>query len=252
MPGTRPPRRRRRVAREPRAREARWRASSSGRPWRSGRVADPAGVGVYLRLVRRAGCGLRAGRWRRTAAARRTRPASWNRRSEQALLVDRRVGPRVAAVPVGPHAELLQGPVHRPAQPRPRAVHAEVVVEEVLLVGVGALLLHRTVAVGLRAELRDEDRLARIAGAHRVEVVGQRVAVGDLAVGPGIPAEVVVDADDVERRVLRPAAGRRIAGDGEPDRSRGVQRLGRRPRARCRTAAPGPAAPTARCRSTTA
>src|SRR5438105_368667 len=60
--------------------------------------------------------------------------------AQQALLVDRRVGMRVAAVPVGPDAELLQRPVDRAAEPRLRRVDPEVEVHEVLLELVRALL----------------------------------------------------------------------------------------------------------------
>src|SRR5918998_5669873 len=76
--------------------------------------------------------------------------------AQQPLLVDRRVRMRVAAVPVRPHAELLQRPVERAAQPRLGAVHAEVEVHEVPLVLERPLLLDGTRAVGLGAELGDE------------------------------------------------------------------------------------------------
>src|SRR3954452_21004515 len=68
---------------------------------------------------------------------------------DEALLVDRRIGMRVAAVPVRADAELLQRPVDRAVQPRLRGEDAEVVVDEVVLEGVGALLLDGPVAVGL-------------------------------------------------------------------------------------------------------
>src|SRR4051812_33013632 len=70
---------------------------------------------------------------------------------DQPLLVERRIRVRVAAVPVGPHAELLDGPVHGAVEPRQAVVDAEVVVDEVVLELVGALLLDGAVAVGLGA-----------------------------------------------------------------------------------------------------
>src|SRR4029079_9205100 len=72
------------------------------------------------------------------------------------------------------------------------------------------------------AELGDEQRLRRVTGAHLVEVGGQGVAVGDLAV---VPAEVIVDPDDVERSVARTAAGERVTFDRHPDRACGVDAL---------------------------
>ena len=62
-------------------------------------------------------------------------------------------------------------------------------------------------------------RLVRIALAHRVQVVREQRAVGDLAVRARVPAEVVVDADDVDRPVLGLAAGRRVAGGGDAHRA---------------------------------
>src|SRR3954447_4026859 len=60
---------------------------------------------------------------------------------DQALLVERRRGAWVAAVPPWSHPELVQRPVDRAAQPRLRRVHAQVEVDEVLLEGPRALLL---------------------------------------------------------------------------------------------------------------
>ena len=74
---------------------------------------------------------------------------------EQPLLEQRRLRPRVAALPAGAHPELVERPVDRAAQPRLGRVDAEVVVDEVLLERPRALLLDRAVAVGLRAELAD-------------------------------------------------------------------------------------------------
>src|SRR4051812_17299027 len=145
---------------------------------------------------------------------------------DQALLVDRRRRPRVAPLPVRAHRELLQRPPDRARQPRLARVDAEVEVREVLLELVGAPLLDRAVAVGLGAGLGDHDGLARIALAHAVEVVAEQRAVGDLPVGARVPAEVLVDADHVQRRVLGLAAGRRVAGDREADRARRIDRLG--------------------------
>src|SRR4051794_5175150 len=76
---------------------------------------------------------------------------------DEALLVDRRVRARVVAVPVRADAELLQGEVDRARQPRLLRVDAEVEVHEVLLEGVRPLLLHWADAVGLGAELADDD-----------------------------------------------------------------------------------------------
>src|SRR4051795_9006176 len=66
---------------------------------------------------------------------------------DQALLMQRRRRARVAAIPRGPHPELVEGPVDRAAEPRLRREDAEVEVDEVLLEGPGALLLHRAVTV---------------------------------------------------------------------------------------------------------
>jgi hypothetical protein len=76
-----------------------------------------------------------------------------------------------------------------------------VVVDEVLLERPGALLLGRARAVGLGAELRDDDGMVGIAVAYLVEVPRELRAVEDRAARAGIPAEVLVDADDVERAV---------------------------------------------------
>ncbi len=64
-----------------------------------------------------------------------------------------------------------------------------------------------------------------VARVHAVEVVREQRPVGDRAVRARVPAEVVVDPDDVERAVLRLAARARVAGDGEADRSRRVEQL---------------------------
>src|SRR3954471_18434180 len=120
---------------------------------------------------------------------------------QQALLVQRRRGARVAALPARADPELVEGPVDRSAQPRLLRVDPEVVVDEVLLEGPRALLLGRARAVRLGAELRDDDGVVRIAVAHLVEVARELRAVEDGAARAGIPAEVVVDADDVERAV---------------------------------------------------
>src|SRR4051794_9608452 len=125
---------------------------------------------------------------------------------QQALLVQRRRGARVAALPARADPELVEGPVDRSAQPRLLRVDPEVVVDEVLLEGPRALLLGRARAVRLGAELRDDDGVVRIAVAHLVEVARELRAVEDGAARPGIPAEVLVDADDVERAVGLPAA----------------------------------------------
>src|SRR3954468_3551689 len=92
---------------------------------------------------------------------------------DQALLEDRRLGTRVAAVPARAHPELVQRPVDGAAEPRLGSEHAELEVHEVLLEGERALLLRRAVAVGLGPELRDHDRLPQIAGAERVKVGGE-------------------------------------------------------------------------------
>src|SRR3954447_22975266 len=120
---------------------------------------------------------------------------------QQALLVQRRRGARVAALPARADPELVEGPVDRSAQPRLLRVDPEVVVDEVLLEGPRALLLGRARAVRLGAELRDDDGVVRIAVAHLVEVARELRAVEDGAARAGIPAEVLVDADDVERAV---------------------------------------------------
>src|SRR3954449_7276309 len=120
---------------------------------------------------------------------------------QQALLVQRRRGARVAALPARADPKLVEGPVDRAAQPRLLRVDAEVVVDEVLLEGPGALLLGRARTIGLGAELRDDDGVVRIAVAHLVEVARELRAVEDGAARAGIPAEVLVDADDVERAV---------------------------------------------------
>ena len=78
----------------------------------------------------------------------------------EALLVQRRRAPRVAAAPERPHAELLQRPVDAAREPRLRREHAEVEAHEVVLELVGALLLQRPVAVRLGAVLGHGDRLA--------------------------------------------------------------------------------------------
>src|SRR3954469_9429188 len=66
---------------------------------------------------------------------------------DQPLLVQRRRGTRVATVPPWSHPELVERPVDRAAEPGLGRVYAEVVVDEVLLEGPGALLLDRAVAV---------------------------------------------------------------------------------------------------------
>ena len=161
---------------------------------------------------------------------------------------------RVAAVPARPHAELLQRPVDRARQPRLRRVDAEVVAHEVALERVGAALLLGPVAVGLGAELADHQRLRRVAGAQRrrgTRESSSRSAIA--AVGARVPAEVVVDAEHVERAVLLLAADRRRGREGQRDGPRRVERLrGARWRARCRRPGSGRAARSARCRSTTA
>src|SRR4051794_40652227 len=215
-PGTRPSRRSRRMAREPDS----WR----GRAFR--RVAwlamRPTMVASRARPPDRAQLGRRRERLLHLGVRRFERAVEL----DQALLVDGRIGMRVAAVPVGANAELLQRPVHRAVEPGLGGEDTEVVVDEVVLEGVGALLLDRPVTVGLGAELGHEHGLARIALVHGLQVVAERRAVGDLAVGAGVPAEVVVDADDVERPILRLAARRRVAGDGEADGARRVELVG--------------------------
>src|SRR5581483_11817287 len=48
------------------------------------------------------------------------------REGEEALLMDRRVRPRVAPLPIRPYAELAHGPPDRARKPRLRPEHAEV------------------------------------------------------------------------------------------------------------------------------
>src|ERR671934_902 len=108
----------------------------------------------------------------------------------KALLMQRRRWARVAALPARAHPELVQRPIDRAVKPRLAREDAEVVVHEVLLEGPRALLLRGPVAVGLRAELGDHDRLVRIAGVQRVQVRRELRAVEDLAARPRIPAEV--------------------------------------------------------------
>ena len=190
---------------------------------RARRVANvrPCGVGpggIELPARRRGALGASAPR----RLAREVAVA------QQALLVQGRRRARVAALPARAHAELVQRPVDRAAQPGLGGVDAEVEVDEVLLEGPGALLLDRAVAVGLRAELRDHQGLVGVALADRVEVGAQLRAVEDRPVGAGVPAEVLVDADHVERRVLGLAADAGIAGHGDADGPRRIERLGLR------------------------
>src|SRR5215203_2457616 len=82
---------------------------------------------------------------------------------------------------------------------RPRGVDAQMVQRPLVLELEGAQLAGAAVAVGLGAELGDEDRLARI---ERVRAVEERAEVDGprRAAGPGgaIPAEVLVGADYVQ------------------------------------------------------
>src|SRR3954453_12253859 len=118
--------------------------------------------------------------------------------ADQALLEQRRQRTRVAALPAGPHPEFVQRPVERAAEPRLGGEDAELEVDPLLLERVRALLLGRAIAVGLRAELGDHDRLVRIALAHGVEGAGGLRGVEDLAARTRVPAEVVVDPEHVQ------------------------------------------------------
>jgi hypothetical protein len=100
----------------------------------------------------------------------------------------------------GRDPELVEGSRSRRSA-RLLRVDAEVVVDEVLLERPAALLLGRARAVGLGAELRDDDGMVRIAVAQLVEVSRELRAVEDRAARAGIPAEVLVDANDVGRAV---------------------------------------------------
>src|SRR3954451_16150190 len=142
---------------------------------------------------------------------------------DQALLVERRTGLGVAAVPARADAALLERPVDRAAQPRLLGKDVQVVLDEVLLEPVRALLLGRAVAVCLGAELRHDDRLVRVAGVDAVEEGREQVLVGHLAARSGIPAEVLVDADDLQAVVGALAPGLRVADDGEADRAGRVE-----------------------------
>ena len=109
------------------------------------------------------------------------------------------------------------------------------------------------VAVGLEPELGDEQRLRRVAGAEAVEERAERVAVVGRAAAGVEPAEVVVEADHVERRVRRLAGDPGPVADRHPDRAGGIELVGERggagdvvaPRSRSPASA-------ARCRCSTA
>ena len=94
---------------------------------------------------------------------------------DQALVVPRRVGLRVAAAPGGVHAEVPQRPQDRAVDERPRGV--DVACGRASTCSGTRRCPARSrgaVAVGLRAELGDEQRLARI---ERVGAVQERPEV---------------------------------------------------------------------------
>src|SRR5947209_10637329 len=82
---------------------------------------------------------------------------------------------------------------------------------------VGPALVDGAVAVGLEPELRDEQRLLRVAGSERVEERAERVPVVRAPAARVKPSEVVVEADRVERAPAGLACDARPAADRQPD-----------------------------------
>src|SRR4051812_15930737 len=147
---------------------------------------------------------------------RRLRPAE---PVEHALVVEdeRRRGPRVAPLPVRAALERHER-AERAGEPWLRCVDAEVVVVKLGLELVRALLVDGSAAVALGAELRDHERLLRVAAVQVVEPRRQPFAIGQLAVLALVPAVVAVDAEDVDRLVAL-AADARVAGNRKRDRA---------------------------------
>src|SRR5450755_2126715 len=97
---------------------------------------------------------------------------------EQALVVERRVGERVAAAEAGEGNAVLEQEVDRAREPRLRGEDAQVVPRCIGLELVGPVLLDRSVAVAVEPELGQEQGLLRIARSDGVEERPQRLAVG--------------------------------------------------------------------------